>query len=423
MSKQFNQIKAYAKNKNLPLIPIKAKDISLMYEPDAFYQSILSNIRATKHRLALSALYLGTGLKEQAIVQCMLEALKSNKRLGVNIALDVNRAKRLDNHGLCSTSLLERVLSHKNVQMGLIDGNSSNSLVNKLLRRYQKWNEISSTYHAKFLIFDNSIILTGANLSEIYFDKRQDRYMMFRNCPVLSDYLFHLLDKFTTSESLSQILINHNNEFVELLSERLGDSDGNLENTDSYIIPLSQHGPSGLNDKEQFLAFLTSILPDEAQIHLSSGYFNPSPVVASMKLNSVLAPSEGANGFYGGDGLLKYVPRLYSSLYKKYLDTHANSQLHLYARPEWSFHAKGIWIKGLDDLYLHLIGSSNFNHRSSERDFETQLLLLTSNKELIDKLEDEREMLWKRSNVIQSKDITGLNFLYNLFANLFRGFL
>lgn len=51
-------------------------------------------------------------------------------------------------------------------------------------------------------VFDENVVLTGANLSEEYFTTRQDRYMLFQNTPVLSDLLsdfFMVLSKYAYS--------------------------------------------------------------------------------------------------------------------------------------------------------------------------------------------------------------------------------
>jgi CDP-diacylglycerol--glycerol-3-phosphate 3-phosphatidyltransferase len=57
-------------------------------------------------------------------------------------------------------------------------------------------NEMKGTFHTKFLVFDNNIILTGANLSEEYFLNRKDRYLLINNCSELADYLQDVLECF-----------------------------------------------------------------------------------------------------------------------------------------------------------------------------------------------------------------------------------
>ena len=40
----------------------------------------------------------------------------------------------------------------------------------------QRYNETLGLQHTKIFVFDNSVILSGANLSDDYFTNRQDRY-------------------------------------------------------------------------------------------------------------------------------------------------------------------------------------------------------------------------------------------------------
>ncbi|CAD8164039.1 unnamed protein product [Paramecium octaurelia] len=49
--------------------------------------------------------------------------------------------------------------------------------------------EIYNVHYMKWYIFDNRVILTGANLEEQYFIFRQDRYMVFNEANEIADYL------------------------------------------------------------------------------------------------------------------------------------------------------------------------------------------------------------------------------------------
>lgn len=49
--------------------------------------------------------------------------------------------------------------------------------------------EILGTYHIKLAIFDDNILITGANLSEEYFTNRQDRYIVINKNTLLANYL------------------------------------------------------------------------------------------------------------------------------------------------------------------------------------------------------------------------------------------
>lgn len=46
--------------------------------------------------------------------------------------------------------------------------------------------EVVGVQHIKALVFDSTVILTGANLGGTYLSTRQDRYLLFKNAPELA---------------------------------------------------------------------------------------------------------------------------------------------------------------------------------------------------------------------------------------------
>lgn len=419
-SRTLQQIKAYAQRNGLPLIPIKADSVSIITEPTSFYSTILDKIKLASRRLTLSALYIGSGPKEDVLIKTICDNLRHNKCLSVDILLDANRARRQNTDKRSSVLALDELLRYASVKLHLVKTIAGNSLIGRLFTDRFKIVEIFSTYHAKMLIFDDDVIVTGANLSDIYFDQRQDRYIVIRGSKSLSGYLQKLLGVIADEQGSLKVSINGcSKDYSEECKQNL-----DLVDSDCYIIPLVQHGPSALFEKEEFLRFLNSILPEDSQVYMASGYFNPSPTVGGLNVNSVLVPSETANGFHNGGGLLRYVPRLYSALHKAYLKNHPRCDYRVYNKPGWSFHAKGIWVEGLkDDLYIHQIGSSNFNCRSAQRDLEIQLVLLTTNRQLSEILKEERISLWKDSTRMYVSQFEGLNSIYSVMSKIVKSFL
>ena len=61
-----------------------------------------------------------------------------------------------------------------------------------------------------------------------------------------------------------------------------------------------------------------------------------------------------------------------------------------YRRPEWTWHAKGIWMQSPDQQQLlTCIGSSNLNDRSLKRDLEAQLYIITREPKLTESIRRE----------------------------------
>lgn len=46
--------------------------------------------------------------------------------------------------------------------------------------------EVVSVCHLKIYLFDDDVLLTGANLSNDYFSHRQDRYILIKNTKTLA---------------------------------------------------------------------------------------------------------------------------------------------------------------------------------------------------------------------------------------------
>lgn len=57
--------------------------------------------------------------------------------------------------------------------------------------------EVLGVHHIKAYVFDNDVMITGANLSHDYFTNRQDRYMIIRQSPLLANYFDDLLNTVT----------------------------------------------------------------------------------------------------------------------------------------------------------------------------------------------------------------------------------
>src|SRR5699024_9703504 len=99
------------------------------------------------------------------------------------------------------------------------------------------------------------------------------------------------------------------------LNEEFCSENVDLENTDTVVFPLLQMKSLGINDEEQFTSSLIQNCPAESRLHLATGYFNLTKSYQTLLLNrrnktptSILMASEEANGFFNGNGILRYIP-------------------------------------------------------------------------------------------------------------------
>lgn len=69
-----------------------------------------------------------------------------------------------------------------------------------------RWNETLSVYHIKCYLFDDNVVISGANLSNDYFTTRIDRYVLFENCPNLASFYVKCLSLVLLTYSFFSIL-------------------------------------------------------------------------------------------------------------------------------------------------------------------------------------------------------------------------
>ncbi len=268
--------------------------------------------------------------------------------------------------------------------------------------------------HIKAYIFDDTVILSGANLSEDYFTNRQDRYIVIRNEKPLAEWyhgLIQILHGYSdrldsdgsvssnpsySPDTLKQALVAHYKTLHTLNRDR-------VKVKDTQILPTLQCKPLGIEYDE---SVTTSILDLWSQgrfgtgtMDLATGYLNLVPkyidYILSTKDGStarVIASSPKANGFHSATGIAACIPMVYSHIENKFYDLIKERRspvcVYEYIRPRWTYHCKGMWIENNEEgankqsASITLVGSPNFGQRSVYRDLESQLVVVTTNPSL-----------------------------------------
>lgn len=175
-----------------PCFPIKAKNVSILHEPQEFYKALYEKCLTAQKRITLVSLYLGTGAMESNLVTAMLNnTYFINGSLKINILLDYTRGSRFTNN---SRTALIPLLKRNNINcnVSLYHTPVLRGLRKKLAPN--RWNELFGLQHMKLYIFDDTLIISGANLSNDYFTNRQDRYFMITD-KNLCDFYSGLVSK------------------------------------------------------------------------------------------------------------------------------------------------------------------------------------------------------------------------------------
>ncbi|XP_058809122.1 CDP-diacylglycerol--glycerol-3-phosphate 3-phosphatidyltransferase, mitochondrial isoform X2 [Phymastichus coffea] len=420
-------------HKVAPAFPIDGSKIKIIYEPSEFYFTLLEKCKFAKKRITLASLYLGTGKLEQELVNSIKHAIENNNgNIEVNILLDYMRGSR---GKFNSKEMLKSLLNEKYkkcCQAYLYHTPRLRGLFKTFIP--DRFNELIGLQHMKLYIFDNTLIISGANLSNDYFNNRQDRYFMIEDCKELCDFYCDLVQNITDfsfqllpdgNTSFSTKVKSHpfkspSNEFTQEAADRIlnlfqteMDKRSELYKTeipkaDTWIFPLVQMGQLNIRHDSEITLKLLQTAPSGATLRLATGYFNLTTEYKNALVNAcqadchVLTAHPKANGFFGARGVAGGIPAAYTkieeSFFKLCEQMQQNSRIRLweYVKPGWTYHAKGLWysMPGQQRPSFTLIGSPNFGYRSVKRDLETQIAIATKNEELRNRLQKEQERLF-----------------------------
>ena len=187
----------------LPTYWVKTSNIAILSTPTEFYETLLKHSQTAKKRISLAALYLGTGQLEEELVRSICTNYCQKDHLKVHVVMDRNRGTRLEHSKkdtsdtspttkqsaatLFQSSLQSAITSTtdiSNFRVGLLEMPlKSNDWFTKFIlpRLPPRYNELLTTFHLKAYAFDDTLIMSGANLSNDYFTSRQDRYWVIKN--------------------------------------------------------------------------------------------------------------------------------------------------------------------------------------------------------------------------------------------------
>jgi len=175
-----------------PCFPVSSSNIKIITEPSQFYSTILQYCQEASYRVTLVSLYLGTGDLETKIVNALLTNKQfQNRKLLINILFDYTRGSRNQHN---SRTILQPLLQQNDANCTLSLYHTP--LLRGLLKHYMpnRYNELIGLQHMKLYVFDDTLIISGANLSNDYFTNRQDRYFVIKN-KKLSDFYCGLVDR------------------------------------------------------------------------------------------------------------------------------------------------------------------------------------------------------------------------------------
>ncbi|KAH0517897.1 CDP-diacylglycerol--glycerol-3-phosphate 3-phosphatidyltransferase, mitochondrial [Microtus ochrogaster] len=445
----------------VPEFGVPSSHVRVLSSPAEFFELLKGQIKTAKRRVVMASLYLGTGPLEQELVDCLESSLekslqsKFSSDLKVSILLDFTRGSRGRKN---SRSMLLPLLQRfpERVRVSLFHTPNLRGLLRLLIP--ERFNETIGLQHIKVYLFDNNVILSGANLSDSYFTNRQDRYVFLQDCAEIADFFTELVDAvgdvslqlqgddtvdvvdgmvhpykgdraaycraankrvmdvIHSARTRQQMLHAQTFHSDSLLSQEEAAAAGDRRPApDTWIYPLIQMKPFEIQIDEIVTETLLTEAERGAKVFLTTGYFNLTQAYMDLVLGTraeyqILLASPEVNGFFGAKGVAGAIPAAYVHIERQFysevcsLGQQDRVQLQEYWRKGWTFHAKGLWLylAGSSLPCLTLIGSPNFGYRSVHRDLEAQIAIVTESRALQQQLHQEQEQLYLRSGVVSS---------------------
>ncbi|KMV65043.1 hypothetical protein M970_110840 [Encephalitozoon cuniculi EcunIII-L] len=333
------------------LDPVWVSGFKRLESCDEFYQRVKFLLHASES-VYIASLFFGEGTRMAEI----LDILEERKRKGLVTVIFIDKNRGTVGRGL--ESIRRRGLEF---MFHLVDLSTSSLLPKRL-------NELLRVFHTKALVFDNIVILSGANMDNSYMISRVDRYLEVQ------------------SEELADMI----------KSKVFG-----IRHLDARRTPLPGLPVCiGMFKEEKEPSIVRSFLQDFDEIHISTGYLNlPSSYLKMFngRKISLYAPCPDENSFDSFGFVERFVGPIYSYSFRRTLESVPTLSIHELKEDGHSFHLKGLW--GFKHgMAATVVGSSNFNRRSTERDDETNYLVVTSDQEHIQRLRAEVECLRRSSN-------------------------
>ena len=416
MLSKFKRNKHQQHLAQLPKLSQSVSDVTTLYSPAEFRETLLTKIAAAEKRICIAALYLENDDGGRGIMQALYAARQARPELDISILVDWHRAQRGRigaARGFTNADwYCEMATQHPDSPIPVygIPVNTREAL---------------GVLHLKGFIIDDTLLYSGASLNDVYLhqhDKyRYDRYQLIRN-PQLADTMYqwicenlkqsdavHRLDQ--SERPSSPEIKNETRQFRQDLRGFNYQFTGNAGNETLTVTPLVGLGKRSLLNKTIF-----HLMPcAERKLTLCTPYFNlPAILVRNLihllrqgKEVEIIIGDKTANDFYIPPEqpfkIIGALPYLYEINLRRFLSrlqyyvTNGQLTVRLWKDGENSYHLKGIWV---DDEWMMITGN-NLNPRAWRLDLENAVLIHDPLNQLAEQRERELALIRTHTTVVQ----------------------
>ncbi|WP_312242441.1 CDP-diacylglycerol--serine O-phosphatidyltransferase [Pantoea sp.] len=416
MLSKFKRNKHQQHLAQLPKLSQSVADISTLYSPAEFHQTLLEKIAAAEKRICIVALYLENDDGGRSIMNALYAAKQVRPELDVSILVDWHRAQR--------------------GRIGATRGVTNADWYCEMATQYAdiaipvygipvNTREALGVLHLKGLILDDTLLYSGASLNDVYLhqhDKyRYDRYHLIRNAR-LTDTMYEWISaNLKQAEAVNRLdraerpsspeIKNETRQFRQDLRGFNYQFAGDGHNEELTVTPLVGLGKRSLLNKTIF-----HLMPcAEEKLTLCTPYFNLPAVLVRNIINllrlgkkvEIIVGDKTANDFYiPPDQPFKIIgalPYLYEINLRRFLSRLQyyvnNDQLvvRLWKDGDNSYHLKGMWV---DEEWM-LITGNNLNPRAWRLDLENAVLIHDPLQQLAEQREKELALIRTHTTVVK----------------------
>ncbi len=416
MLSKFKRNKHQQHLAQLPKLSQSVSDITTLYSPAEFRETLLTKIATAEKRICITALYLENDDGGRGVMQALYAARQARPELDISILVDWHRAQRGRigaARGLTNADwYCEMAAQHPDIAIPVygIPVNTREAL---------------GVLHLKGFIIDDTLLYSGASLNDVYLHQhdryRYDRYQLIRN-PKLADTLYAwICENLKQSDAVNRLdqterpsspeIKNETRQFRQDLRSFNYQYIGDTDNESLAVTPLVGLGKRSLLNKTIF-----HLMPcAERKLTLCTPYFNlPAILVRNLihllrqgKEVEIIIGDKTANDFYIPPEqpfkIIGALPYLYEINLRRFLSRLQyyvnNGQLtvRLWKDGENSYHLKGIWV---DDEWMMITGN-NLNPRAWRLDLENAVLIHDPKNELAEQREKELALIRQHTSVVK----------------------
>ncbi|KAL6065163.1 CDP-diacylglycerol--glycerol-3-phosphate 3-phosphatidyltransferase, variant 3 [Balamuthia mandrillaris] len=401
-------------NERGPAFEVDPHRVQFLEQPSQFLDRLEEGIKQAQHRVVLSALYLGTSSPQvDRLMAALHSACRANSQLQVHLHFDHCRSTR-DPKGLEELHRLQAAFPERvKVTLFQVPAPLWWQWGHRLVPS-PRFKEVFGLSHIKAFLFDDDLILSGANLSTDYFTDRKDRYMVMEQAPALAHFFSRLMETVgdlswhldPRSKQVESNALLPKEEANRRLSSLLRDSSrlhplpsssspplNKQKGGATWVLPTLQMAPFGIRHDEEITSFLfrgscdSSPSPPLSTFHISSAYLNfterytqdllhfPSQQRTKQSIEILTAAPE-ANSFFGGSGVARHITHCYTclerALFERIRSAGLENSIRLYewqqggpSSKKWTYHAKGLWLSpspSSSSARVTILGSPNFGN-------------------------------------------------------------